>query len=65
MLKKTELGAGGGVYFYLREKRPEKAAENNIMDNPVIFIPGMEMTKSMKLRYLVHWKAWESRQVRR
>jgi hypothetical protein len=42
------------VYIYVRGKTSDKAAESNIMDNPVIFIPGIEMMKSMKVRYLEH-----------
>jgi hypothetical protein len=47
-------GAGEGVFFYLRGKTSDKAAENDIMNNPIIFIAGIGMMKSMKVRYLEH-----------
>jgi hypothetical protein len=53
-VQEDRVGAGDGVYFYLRGKTSDSAAENNIMNNPVISIPGIEMMKSMKLRYLEH-----------
>jgi hypothetical protein len=38
----------------MRGKTSDKAAENNTMNNPVIFIPGIEVMKSMKVRCLEH-----------
>jgi hypothetical protein len=51
------------VYLYLRGKTSDKAAENNIMVNSVIFIPGIEIMKSMKVRYLEHVESKRSSYV--
>jgi len=53
-VKEDRAGAGDGVHFYIRGKTSDKAAESNIMNNPVIFIPGIEIMKSMKVSCLEH-----------